>query len=135
MKRVAILLGVAMAAPLAAQEIAIDGHRIDRCLAIHEEPALCVGREAYDCIVRNGGGADMVIAACQEAEGMFWDRALNEAYGDLLRLARGREASDAGDRPGALVHGLREMQRAWIAYRDATCNAAMARARPFGHKM
>ena len=123
---------VTCAAPANSQDFAIDDHLIDRCLAIQDNPMICVARQAEECIERNGGGPNMVLAACYEAEAAVWDRALNSAYRDLQRYAREREAADVGYEPDALINSLRDMQRAWIAYRDATCANALALARPFG---
>ena len=120
------------AMPANAQEFTVDAHFIDRCLAIQEDPMVCVGREADRCAQKHGGGADMVIAACTFAEAEAWDDSLNAAYRELQRLAREREAWDVGYEPGALLIGLRDMQRAWISYRDAVCANALALARPFG---
>ena len=94
---------------------------------------LCVGRAAEECTQPHGGGGpNIVLAACHEAEFVFWDGALNEAFQDLLRLARLREAEDLGYAPDNLDIALREMQRAWIGYRDATCGNALALRAPFG---
>ena len=131
MRWIALILGLGWAAPLMAQDLAIDGHRIDRCIAVQDQ-MFCVGLEAQDYIDRNGSGADMVIAACRLAEADFWDGALNEAYGHLLHLAREKEAEDLGYDAGALTAALRDMQRGWIAYRDAACAHATALAKPFG---
>ncbi|WP_306154969.1 lysozyme inhibitor LprI family protein [Roseovarius sp. MMSF_3281] len=132
MRVILVLLGMAAALPVVAQDFAVDGHRIDRCIAIQDDPMLCVGREAYDCIEANGGGPNMVLAACHEAEAVFWDAALNRAYQHLVYLAREREAGDVGYEAGALVTALRDMQRAWMVYRDASCDNALALAKPFG---
>ena len=132
MRRLAALVLAGLAGPLAAQDLAIDGHLIDRCLPIRDDPMTCVGMQADACVTRNGGGADMILAACLGAEAAFWDGALNEAYADLQRLARDRQAQDLGYGPDALVLALRDMQRAWIGYRDARCANAAAIAAPFG---
>ncbi len=130
MTRFLVLILLAM--PAAAQDFSIDRHLIDRCLAIQENPMNCVGRQADECVQRNGGGPNSVLAACREAEAAAWDLTLNAEYRDLQRLAREREAEDLGYAPQSLIIGLREMQRAWITYRDATCDNALALAKPFG---
>ncbi len=135
MKLSGALLGVILATPVCAQDFSINPHLIDRCLAVSDDPMLCVGREAYDCIDKNGGGPNMVLGACYEAEALFWDDALNEAYQDLRALARELELSGNGWEAGSLVDGLRDMQRAWIKYRDARCDNAVALAKPFGSKV
>lgn len=127
-----ILALLAFASPVAAQEFTADGHWVDRCLAIQDDPMVCVGREADRCAQEHSPGPDMVYAACFEAEAVVWDKALNAAYRELVRLARQREGWDLGYEPDALIISLRDMQRAWITYRDAVCANATALAKPFG---
>ncbi|SFS06509.1 lysozyme inhibitor LprI family protein [Yoonia litorea] len=127
-----VLTFLVLAAPAAAQEFTVDAHIIDRCRAIQEDPMVCVGREADRCTQEHGGGADMMLAACTFAEAEAWDDSLNAAYRELQRLAREREDWDVGYESGALLIGLRDMQRAWITYRDAVCANAVALAKPFG---
>ena len=52
-----------------------------------------------------------------------------------MSLARDLESSDNGWEPGALVGALRELQRSWIEYRDASCANAAALAKPFGSRV
>ena len=82
MKLVFAMLCSVFAHPAFAQNFEIDPHLIDRCFPIVDDPMLCVGREAYDCIWENGGGPNMVLGACYEAEAAVWDDFLNEAYRD-----------------------------------------------------
>ena len=127
-----VLAVIALATPATAQTFEIDAHWIDRCIGVQDNPMICVGMAAERCTQENGGGPNMVLAACHEAEAAEWDRALNEAYQDLRRLARDREAMDLGYAPDNLGIALQEMQLAWIGFRDATCGNATALAAPFG---
>lgn len=133
MKYLLIALTIALSLPASAQDFSIDAHLIDRCLGINDEtPMRCVGRQADVCIERNGGGADMIISACREAEAEVWDGVLNRTYARVLEHAQAHESGDMGYEPEQLTDALRDMQHAWIAYRDATCGHALARAKPFG---
>lgn len=123
---------MAFATPAMAEDFTVDAHIIDRCRAIQEDLMVCVGREADRCAQEHGGGADMVLAACTFAEAEAWDDSLNAAYRELQRLAREREDWDVGYESGSLLIGLRDMQRAWITYRDAVCANTLALAKPFG---
>jgi uncharacterized protein YecT (DUF1311 family) len=121
------------AGPAAAQDFRIDPHLIDRCLGINgDTPMACVGTQAQACYDDYGGGPDMVMAACQEAELAYWDGQLNRTYAELLELTRAEQDSDVGYAPNQLTDAARAMQRSWIVYRDATCDLDLARAAPFG---
>lgn len=137
MKRIAVCLLLAVpivpqAAPVQAQHFTVDAHMIDRCLPVHDSPMSCVGIAADTCVENYGGGPNMVHAACIDAEFAYWDGALNSAYAHILGLARERETMDLGYAPESLVNALREMQRSWIVYRDATCHHMVALDTPFG---
>ncbi len=64
---------------------------------------------AEPCIEKDGSNLGM--ADCHRIEGVIWDRVLNENYKQLLG-----ELEDKAQK-----QKLREMQRAWIASRDRTC--------------
>ena len=133
MKHLFIALFIALAASAAAQDFSIDAHSIDRCLGRHElNPMFCVGLQADVCTERNAGGPDMVITACRSAETEFWDGVLNRTYARVLEHAKAHEAGDMGYEPGQLTTAVREMQLAWINYREATCLHTAERAMPFG---
>jgi uncharacterized protein YecT (DUF1311 family) len=55
--------------------------------------------------------ADSVLIDCFRIEGTIWDALLNENYNRLL--------DDLDDQQRAKA---RAMQRAWVAYRDTTCD-------------
>ncbi|KPQ06545.1 MAG: hypothetical protein HLUCCA12_09685 [Rhodobacteraceae bacterium HLUCCA12] len=85
----------------------------------------CIGAAANACMeATEGGYATPVIAGCLSAEHEWWDSELNARYSELQDRARDIDAEPAIEgmppRPSE-AEALREMQRAWIAYRDATC--------------
>ena len=57
-----------------------------------------------------GGANEVAVADCYRLEASIWDGLLNENYKSLL------ETLDDGQTVKA-----RAMQRAWLAYRDTTC--------------
>jgi uncharacterized protein YecT (DUF1311 family) len=65
---------------------------------------------ATPCINMPGGTANLTMADCYRIEGVVWDNLLNENYQSLLGTLDDDQAAKA-----------RVMQRAWIAYRDTTC--------------
>jgi len=57
-----------------------------------------------------GEAADWVVADCFRIENSIWDQMLNENYKALLDTLDDEQTAKA-----------RAMQRAWLAYRDTTC--------------
>lgn len=127
------LVALLWSGPAFSQDFRIDPHLIDRCLGINgDTPMACVGTQAQTCFDDYGGGPNMVMAACQEAELAYWDDELNQTYAELVELARDEQSADVGYAPDQLTNAARAMQRSWIVYRDATCDLELARAAPFG---
>ncbi|MCL6283333.1 lysozyme inhibitor LprI family protein [Ruegeria sp. 2012CJ41-6] len=87
------------------------------------------GAAARQCETR---AADEVAAIqCYETELEEWDARLNTAYGAAMQGAQANDAREdlpAGARNAA--DALREMQRAWIAYRDGLCGLDRAGLTP-----
>lgn len=72
----------------------------------------CIGLAANACMENTPGGHSTVgMGGCFDRERAYWDGRLNPIYGRLVNRAKttGTEAE------------LRDMQRAWISYRDARC--------------
>lgn len=74
------------------------------------EPSSCVGALAKACIQKEGNTSNAVLNECYGREAAVWDVRLNASY----RAALTKMDKDAAD-------NLRKTQRAWIAWRDATC--------------
>ena len=60
---------------------------------------------------------------CYGAEYDYWDARLNAAYGALMAMEKAAEAElgELGSAAPSPAAALRDMQRAWIGYRDAAC--------------
>ncbi len=84
----------------------------------------CVGLSASTCIDTPDGYTTVGMGFCYDAERRLWDARLNEIYGRLLTLERKGEAElkDLGSSAPETVEPLRQMQRAWISFRDAACD-------------
>lgn len=65
---------------------------------------------ADPCIEKNG--SNLGTADCYRIETVIWDEILNENYKGLLASLDDKEQEKK----------LKDMQRAWIAYRDTTCD-------------
>lgn len=117
------------AAPALTQEkgdgLRFDGARIAACLDAGGWRD-CIGLESQACIEATPGGYSTVgMAGCVNAEAEWWDARLNERYRELMAQERAGDADwqpipGLPPRPSG-VESLRAMQRAWIAFRDATC--------------
>jgi uncharacterized protein YecT (DUF1311 family) len=70
----------------------------------------CIGVWSTACIQKAGNTSNSVLIDCYSQETAAWDQRLNAAYG----RASSRMDKDALD-------NLRKVQRAWIAWRDASC--------------
>lgn len=73
----------------------------------------CVGAAARQCFEEPNGFTTLGTTECYLREETWWDKQLNENYADL-RIRLSSELFDA----------LKEVQVAWIAYRDAKCEFA-----------
>lgn len=123
----AALICAAVAGPAWAQEPSFDLSRTEGCLATTPaaERRACIGRSAQACIDGDqSGGTTVGMSFCLEREHTFWDARLNDAYGKLRAREKTRDAEIAqvGGSAPSLAEALRDMQRAWIPYRDATCD-------------
>jgi uncharacterized protein YecT (DUF1311 family) len=74
----------------------------------------CIGVAAAACIQAEGNTSTAVMTSCYESEAEAWDRRLNAAYKKLLANGDGEDVAE----------GYRKTQRAWMAYRDASCAQA-----------
>ncbi|WP_348814954.1 DUF1311 domain-containing protein [Halomonas sp. H10-59] len=99
--------------------------------------------EVRDCFVQMGQGAvgdciGLAADACQQTPGLLgivdclaqetrvWDELLNAQYQELRALMREQDEGNP-DVGISRVDALRDVQRAWITFRDAECGYAYAR--------
>jgi uncharacterized protein YecT (DUF1311 family) len=125
LRAAAVLCGLPLAVSFAAE----PGRAESRKPTAHEISAIrdCATRNADNldeaerrclfnlaaepCINKPPGNADnAAVADCYRMEAIIWDGLLNENYKSLLDTLDGGQAAKA-----------RAMQRAWLAYRDTTC--------------
>ena len=111
-------LGIALmlcASPLAAQDLQYTDRGTEICLADADGFAAemaCVGVSANQCM----GG-------CLDRELQFWDQRLNDNYAAVMVQAKRMDADAIPGPEGSpgVADALREMQRAWIVFRDKAC--------------
>ena len=116
-----VLLLLAMASPLSAADLTVEPARIHACHAATPEGQRspdCLGAAADQCQLLPGGTTSQGIATCITAETAIWDDILNEEYQTTRADQKTRDASEGTD----LAGGLQNVQRAWIAFREAECD-------------
>lgn len=121
------LLAVLCAGPVAAQDLVYSEQPTGACLAAGAVPAaVCVGRSAEACInATEDGKTTMGMIGCYDRERVYWDGRLNVAYGVAMTEARRMDVATEGARGVASrEEALREMQRAWLPFRDRKCHYA-----------
>ncbi len=117
-----------MAGPAAAQEMTYSFHPTTDCLSAMGEDGdqmRCAGSAANYCMEATEGGMSTVgMSNCLGLELEDWDRRLNKSYGVLMaRLkAQDEELAELGSAAPKQAPALRDMQRAWITFRDRACD-------------
>ncbi|MCF7776909.1 DUF1311 domain-containing protein [Sulfitobacter sp. M220] len=126
MKRVALAL-MLCASPLAAQDLQYSDRGTELCLADAEGYAAklaCAGASANQCMEDTPGGSSTYgMGGCLDRELQFWDQRLNDNYAAVMVQAKRRDADavPASEDRAGVADALREMQRAWIEFRDKAC--------------
>jgi uncharacterized protein YecT (DUF1311 family) len=111
----ALLLACAQAEP--RKPTAKEVTAIRNCATKHKDDLDEVERQclfklvADPCTNTPEGSSNVGTADCFRLETTIWDNLLNENFKDLLDTLDEQQSAK-----------LRAMQRAWIAYRDTTCN-------------
>lgn len=88
----------------------------------------CIGTSAATCVSATSYGSTTAgMVECTSKEADYWDKMLNANYKTLMASAKSEDASlkKLGSSAQEQAPALRDMQRAWIAYRDATCKFVM----------
>jgi uncharacterized protein YecT (DUF1311 family) len=71
----------------------------------------CIGVVSAACLQADGNTSTAAMVTCYEWESAAWDERLNAAYKKVLASGDGEDVAE----------GYRKVQRAWIAFRDASC--------------
>ncbi|MBY8974692.1 DUF1311 domain-containing protein [Rhodobacteraceae bacterium NNCM2] len=84
----------------------------------------CAGDSARACMTANrAGDTTLGMVQCYAQENAFWDARLNKAYKILVKRAKEMDASGGWVDEASIYRALRDMQRAWIPFRDAACES------------
>ncbi|WP_265499443.1 lysozyme inhibitor LprI family protein [Paracoccus beibuensis] len=109
------LLVLALSAAPAFAQGGFDPAPVSDCLAA-EGGRDCIGLAARACMEGEGSQTTLGMNQCYADERDLWDGRLNDAFGSAMQTL-----------PPVRAEALREMQRAWIGYRDAACAYDAAR--------
>ncbi len=137
----ALVLALLMASPAMAQDAggpAFDGTLVSACLdrlqsgaSDNQTPdfASCIGAASGPCLNTPAGSSTAGMSSCLGQEYDVWDGLLNDSYGRVMAAAKAVDAELAGMGSSAPKQepALKQMQRNWIAFRDAACDYEVSR--------
>jgi uncharacterized protein YecT (DUF1311 family) len=116
-----------LAAPVMAQDLQYTDRGTQTCLEAAESYGAkidCAGASAEQCMEDTPGGHSTIgMGGCLDRELSYWDGLLNSHYTAAMAQAKNLDADRPAammDLPGAAI-ALRDMQRAWIPFRDKAC--------------
>ncbi|RJE79759.1 lysozyme inhibitor LprI family protein [Paracoccus sp. JM45] len=89
-----------------------------------DTPEACINKAADLCMNAEGGYSTVGMSYCLSQELAQWDRLLNTAYADVMAQSETADArmDDLGSVAPKQAPLLQQMQRNWIAFRDAACS-------------
>ncbi|MET3601607.1 lysozyme inhibitor LprI family protein [Martelella mangrovi] len=126
-KALTVAAVLAASPALAEDEVVYSDDLVAKCVDLAETEAdmrACAGVSAQACQNASDYGSTTIgLQECSALETKFWDSWLNRTYRKLLARAKAADA-EAADDPranGEAAESLRDMQRVWITFRDATC--------------
>lgn len=123
---IAAICAVHVPQTIAAQQT-FDIGPTERCLSqavSAQDKSICVGEASEACAdLSLGGFSTRSMTGCLGAELAYFDDLLNAEYARVRDLARDvdKTANGTSFDDVSMVDRLIQMQRAWIAFRDATC--------------
>ena len=110
-----ILLGLLfLDLPAIAQIDEHGSNTIESCIqskvTAEQDPKACIGVLSQPCLDNDRNNSTAGMAACLDREAKAWDGLLNDYDKRLTRELDDKQRT-----------ALRDLQRAWIAYRDKAC--------------
>lgn len=121
---------VLTSAPVLAQDLVFSMQATDSCLMAGTDSDMsCIGASAQMCMQQTVGGESTVgMGGCLDAERSQWDARLNDHYQQLMTKEKAEDAemTEIGSSAPKQAPALKDMQRAWISYRDERCTFVAA---------
>lgn len=111
-----------------ADDVVFSPVATESCLAAmsdSQDPQSCIGASANACMeATDGGWSTYGMGQCLDQELQYWDARLNTAYKSVRAKARAIDAemAELGSAAAKQADALLAMQRAWIGFRDASCD-------------
>lgn len=130
MRAFVLILTLLFAPPAAAQEeyeVREYGGILRACYEDAEgsdAKSQCLGAMSTACMEQEEGGyTTLGMSRCAYGESLVWDEFLNAEYRETRRFLASLDEEDKEYFPefSVRVEALLKAQRAWIAYRDASC--------------
>lgn len=120
--RLLSLICILSAAPAAAQDLIYSDNATDTCMRNGSDYTQCIGLSAIKCMQDSPGGMSTYgEGGCLDGELQYWDRFLNANYKMRMAASKRNDVANEGFGPSQ-ADALKQMQRAWILYRDAKCD-------------
>ncbi|MFN4057138.1 MAG: lysozyme inhibitor LprI family protein [Roseinatronobacter sp.] len=119
-----ILALILLSLPASAQDLRFDIAPSLQCLEAAPDTnaaKMCIGEAAGTCMEVNQAFHTYSMSFCLDSELAYWDGVLNDSYQKLRAALEVSDKSLLDHLPKQAV-SLRDMQRAWIAYRDQRCS-------------
>jgi len=132
-KRIVLVLSI-LATPLWAEEDIVKryGPLLTQCYAQAADAAAlkdCIGAMSGNCMAREEQGETTYgMATCTSSETEVWDGFLNDEYRQTMAYMKAQDKDEAEIFPefANRAEALKKAQRAWLVYRDATCDLEYA---------
>lgn len=114
--------GLAAAGAAQAQDdLSFDPAATVACLAAGADVGVCAGLSASLCMDSPSGYTTVGMGWCLGAELDYWDGRLNAAYQTARDQLQKNDDEYWVEGTPKQADSLRDMQRAWITFRDARC--------------
>lgn len=140
LRELALGAALALAAAALAQDQqdgpAFDAALLEQCLSdssrgdgATDARESCIGAAADPCMDSDDGSTTVGMSVCLGNELDLWDAKLNEAYREVMAQSEETDKSmtEMGSAAEKEAPLLRDMQRHWIAFRDAACGYERSR--------
>jgi uncharacterized protein YecT (DUF1311 family) len=99
---------------------------LDKAMKTKAIAETCIGTVQGPCLEAPDGQSTFGMKMCADRETAVWNERLNKTYQNLMHgdLGQTDASPDGGKTKRAGADLFRDMQRAWIAFRDKKCEAA-----------